>query len=182
VERRNQSIIGMVRSMLKAMSMSGKLWGEAVATAVFIFNRLPTQSVEGRTLYEVWHGSMPSVQFFRTFGCVAHIKQGNKQLDKLEDKSNLVVLIGYEPGSKAWRFFNPVTRSMFQEMLCLKRIDHGVGNKLKSVMMNRSSWSMSLLVVCMELGESGMKSIWVFHKMYPWWIRCTLLIHLKMVR
>jgi hypothetical protein len=41
---------------------------------------------------------------------VAHIKRGNKQLNKLEDRSMLVVFIGYEPGSKAWRFYNPVTR------------------------------------------------------------------------
>jgi hypothetical protein len=112
VERRNQSILGMARSMLKAMSMSGWLWGEAVATVVFILNRSPTQSVEGRTPYEVWHDTKPSVQFFRTFGCVAHIKQGNKQLNKLEDRSISVVFIGYEPSSKAWRFYNPATRKV----------------------------------------------------------------------
>jgi hypothetical protein len=66
--------------------------------------------VEGRTPYEVWHGSKPSVHFVRTFGYVAHFKRGNKQLNKLEDRSMLVVFIGYEPGSKAWRFYNPVTR------------------------------------------------------------------------
>jgi hypothetical protein len=104
--------MGMVRSMLKAMSVSGWLWGEAVATAVFILNRSSAQSVEGRTPYEVWHGTKPSVQFFCTFGCVAHIKQGNKQLSKLEDRSIPVVFIGYEPGSKAWRFYDPVTRKV----------------------------------------------------------------------
>jgi hypothetical protein len=66
--------------------------------------------VEGRTPYEVWHGSKPSIHFVRTFGYVTHIKRGNKQLNKLEDRSMLVVFIGYEPGSKAWRFYNPVTR------------------------------------------------------------------------
>jgi hypothetical protein len=79
-------------------------------TAVFILNRSPTQSVEGRTPYEVWHGKKLSVDYFCTFGCVAHVKQGNKRLDKLEDQSTMMVFIGYEPGSKAWRFYNPVTR------------------------------------------------------------------------
>jgi hypothetical protein len=45
-----------------------------------------------------------------TFGYVVHAKQGNKRLDKLEDRSNMMVFIGYEPGSKAWRFYNPLTR------------------------------------------------------------------------
>jgi hypothetical protein len=96
--------------MMKAMSMPSWFWGEAVLTAVFILNRSPTQSVEGRTPYEVWHGMKPSVDYFRTFGCVVHVKQGNKCLGKLEDWSTMMVFIGYEPGSKAWRFYNPVTR------------------------------------------------------------------------
>jgi hypothetical protein len=41
---------------------------------------------------------------------VAHVKQGNKRLSKLEDRSTMMVFIGYEPGSKTWRFYNLVTR------------------------------------------------------------------------
>jgi hypothetical protein len=43
------------------------------------------------------------------FGCVAHVKQGNKQLSKLEDRSMPMVFIGYERGSKAWHFYNTST-------------------------------------------------------------------------
>jgi hypothetical protein len=74
VERRNQSVMEMAHNMMKAMSMPSWFWGEAVLTAVFILNRSPTQSVEGRTPYEVWHGKKPSVDYFHTFSCVAHIK------------------------------------------------------------------------------------------------------------
>jgi hypothetical protein len=81
-----------------------------VITAVFILNRSPTQSVEGKTPYEVWHGEKPSVHYLRTFGCVAHVKQGSKHLGKLEDRNTMIVFIRYESGSKAWRFYNPVTR------------------------------------------------------------------------
>jgi hypothetical protein len=109
IERRNQAVMGMARSMLKAMAAPGRFWGEVVATAVYILNRSPTQSVDGCTPYEVWHGVKPFVHHFRTFGCVAHVKQGNKRLSKLEDKSTPMVFIGYEGGSKAWRFYNPST-------------------------------------------------------------------------
>jgi hypothetical protein len=50
------------------------------------------------------------VSHLRTFGCVAHVKQGNKHLTKLEDRSTQMVFIGYESGSKAWRFCNPSTK------------------------------------------------------------------------
>ncbi|WVZ61596.1 hypothetical protein U9M48_011448 [Paspalum notatum var. saurae] len=110
VERRNQMVMGMARSMMKAMSMPGWFWGEAVTMAVFILNRSPTQRVEGKTPYEVWHGHQPAVHFFRTFGCVAHVKAGSKPLTKLEDRSTPMVFVRYEQGTKAWRFYNPVTR------------------------------------------------------------------------
>jgi hypothetical protein len=92
----------MARSMLKAMDLPGWFWGEAVTMAVYILNRSPTHSLDGQTPYEVWHGTKPSVHHMRMFGCVAHVKQGNKRLTKLEDRSTLMVFIGYEPGSKAW--------------------------------------------------------------------------------
>jgi transposase InsO family protein len=52
VERHNQTMLGMARSMMKSTGMPNWMWGEAMLTAVFILNRLPTRSVNGKTLYE----------------------------------------------------------------------------------------------------------------------------------
>jgi hypothetical protein len=38
------------------------------------------------------------------------VKQGNKKLAKLEDRSTPMVSVGYESGSKACRFYNPGTK------------------------------------------------------------------------
>ena len=47
VERRNQTVVGMARSMMKAKSMSTRFWGEAVTTVVFILNHVPTKALKG---------------------------------------------------------------------------------------------------------------------------------------
>jgi hypothetical protein len=99
----------MARSMMKGMNVPGWLWGEAVSTAVFILNRSPTRSVEGKTPYEVWYGSKPTVHFFRTFGCTAYVKVAGGHQHKLDDRSTPMAFIGYEPGAKAYRFYNPST-------------------------------------------------------------------------
>ena len=49
VERQNQMVVGMARSMMKAKSMPAQFWGEAVTTAVFILNRAPTKALKGVT-------------------------------------------------------------------------------------------------------------------------------------
>lgn len=97
---------------MKAKSVSTALWGEAMSMAVFILNRSPMKSVVGKTPYEVWHGKKLSISFLRTFGCVAQVKTVKPHLSKLEDKSTRMVFIGYEPGSKAYRLYDPVGKKV----------------------------------------------------------------------
>jgi len=109
VERRNQTIAGTARSLMKAKGLPAEFWGEAVSTAVFILNRSPTKALKGQTPYEAWHGRKPSVAFMRTFGCVAHAKNTKPGLGKLEDRSTKMVFLGYEEGSKAYRLYDPAS-------------------------------------------------------------------------
>ena len=68
VERRNQTVVGMARALLKQRGMPAFFWGEAVVSAVYILNRSPTKAVDGRTPYEAWHGRKPAVSHLRVFG------------------------------------------------------------------------------------------------------------------
>lgn len=52
MERRNQTILDMARSMLKSMRMPNWFSGEEVTATVFIFSRAPTRSVESKDLVE----------------------------------------------------------------------------------------------------------------------------------
>ena len=108
VERRNQTVVEMARSMMKAKGMPTAFWGKAVSTAVFILNRAPTKALKGKTPFEAWHGRKPSVAFMRTFGCIVHVKNTKPGLTKLEDRSTKMVFLGYEEGSKAYRLYDPV--------------------------------------------------------------------------
>jgi transposase InsO family protein len=49
VERRNQTIVGMARSILKAKALPNFFWGEAVHIAVHLLNRAPTRALDGKT-------------------------------------------------------------------------------------------------------------------------------------
>jgi hypothetical protein len=47
VERRNQTVVAMARSMMKSKGMPGRFWGETVSTAVYLLNKVPTKCVVG---------------------------------------------------------------------------------------------------------------------------------------
>jgi hypothetical protein len=110
VEQPNQSIIDMARCLLKMKALPGYLLGEAVATAVHILNRAPTRTLDNKTPYEAWHGAVPTVHYMWTFGCIAHVKITRPGLNKLDDRSIKTIFMGYEPGSKAYRCYNPVDK------------------------------------------------------------------------
>jgi hypothetical protein len=54
-------MVGMARSLLKAKGLPGWLWGEAVATAVYLLNRSPTKGVKGKTTFEAGFRKKPGV-------------------------------------------------------------------------------------------------------------------------
>lgn len=110
VERRNQTVVAMARCMMKAKNMPGEFWGEAVTTAVYILNQAPTKSVRDKTPFEAWHGRTPAVHYFRTFGCIVYVKEVKPHINKLDDRSKAMVFLGYEPGSKAYRIYDPVAK------------------------------------------------------------------------
>ena len=53
VERRNHTLLDMVRCMLINSSLPKFLWGEALKTTDYISNQVPNKSVL-KTTYELW--------------------------------------------------------------------------------------------------------------------------------
>ncbi|KAM1602990.1 hypothetical protein ACFX1Z_029648 [Malus domestica] len=69
-ERMNRTLIGMVRSMMTRSKLLGFLWGEALKTATYILNRVPSKAVSS-TPFEIWNGRKPSFNHFHVWGCKA---------------------------------------------------------------------------------------------------------------
>ena len=61
------------------------------------------------TPYEAWKGSKPSVAHLKVFGCVGFVKK-LRGLSKLSDRSEAMVYLGVEEGTKGYRLYNPRSR------------------------------------------------------------------------
>ena len=110
-ERRNRTILNMVRSMLKSKNLSHEFSGEAAATAVYVLNHCPTKRLEFKVLEEVWTGKKPSIRHFRVFGslCYRHIPDQKRR--KLDDKSEQMIFVCYN-STGSYKLFNPKTRQV----------------------------------------------------------------------
>ena len=82
-ERRNHTLLDMVRSMMSLIDLPLLFWRYALETAAFTFNRAPSKSVE-TTPYELWFGKKPKLSFLKVWGCDAYVKK--LQPENLEPK------------------------------------------------------------------------------------------------
>ena len=105
-ERRNRTLLDMVRCMLTHSSLPDFLWGDALRTAVYILNQVPSKSVP-KTPYELIYGKKPSLRHFRVWGCKAEVRPFIPSTRKLDSKTVSGFFIGYCIGSRGSRFYCP---------------------------------------------------------------------------
>lgn len=58
----------------------------------------------------------PTVEYFRVFGCIAHVHIPDQKRSKLDDKSLECVLLGVSDESKAYRLFDPASKKIIVSM------------------------------------------------------------------
>jgi len=91
-ERRNRTMLDMVRSMMSQSDLPLSFWCYALEIAAFTLNRVPSKSVD-KTPYEIWTGKTPSLSFLKNWDCKAFVKR--LQSDKLAPKSYKCIFVGY---------------------------------------------------------------------------------------
>ena len=109
-ERMNRTLCEAARCMLHHANLSKKYWAEAVATAAYVRNRLPTASHKNNvTPYEKWYGRKPTLDHMRVFGCAAYAHVLAQLRRKLDKKCQKLRFVGYSIQSKAYRLYDEST-------------------------------------------------------------------------
>ena len=114
-ERKNRTIMNMVRSMLKSKHLPKELWGEAVSTATYIMNRCPTKKLNNITPEECWSGNKPNVNHLRVFGSITYRHIPDQLRKKLDDKSEQLILVGYH-STGGYKLLDPVNKQVIISM------------------------------------------------------------------
>ena len=109
-ERRNRTLLDMVRSMMSQADLPLSFWGYALETAMFTLNRVPTKSVE-KTPYAIWTGKRPGLSFLKVWGCEAYVKR--LMSDNLTPKSDKCFFVGYPRETKGYYFYNKTEGKVF---------------------------------------------------------------------
>lgn len=102
-ERLNRTLQEKALSMLTASGLERKFWNEAISTANYIKNRLPTSAFGKQfakeTPAEIWYGQKPNLSNVRIFGSICYNHIPSEKRSKLEPKAVKCLMLGYASNS-----------------------------------------------------------------------------------
>ncbi|GJZ40514.1 retrotransposon protein, putative, ty1-copia subclass [Tanacetum coccineum] len=112
-ERRNRTLLDMVRSMMTQTTLPKSFWDYSLESAARILNMVSTKKVE-KTPYEIWHGQAPKLSYLKVWGCEALVKRDTlTKPDKLEPKALKCIFVGYPKETMRYFFYYPLENKIF---------------------------------------------------------------------
>ena len=102
-EHRNRTLLEMVRSMMTQANLHISFWGDALLTATYVLNHVPSKSVAS-TPYELWTGRKPSLDYLWPWGSMAYVLDSSHKYGKLGPRGKKCIFIRYSDVSKGYVF------------------------------------------------------------------------------
>lgn len=95
----------VARSMMFHTNVPKKFCGDALVSACYLINRIPTKILNDISPFEVLNKIKPYINHLRMFGCVCFVLIQGEQRNKLEAKSAKVMFIGYYTTQKGYKCY-----------------------------------------------------------------------------
>ncbi|KAL0454256.1 UNVERIFIED_CONTAM: hypothetical protein Slati_0764800 [Sesamum latifolium] len=109
-ERRNRTLLDMVRSMMNFTGLPLSFWEYALKTTAKLLNMAPSKIVS-QTPYEIWHGKPTSYKYLRVRGSFVYVKRVVG--DKLDSRFSLCSFLGYSKETAGYYFYDPSEQKVF---------------------------------------------------------------------
>ncbi|WZZ44848.1 hypothetical protein YC2023_041107 [Brassica napus] len=109
-ERKNRHLMEVARSMMFHANVPKRFWGDAVQTACYLINKIPTKNLKNLSPFEVLNKTKPHLDHLKVFGCLCYALVPGERRNKLEAKSTKAMFIGYSITQKGYKCYDTITR------------------------------------------------------------------------
>ncbi|GJT15939.1 retrovirus-related pol polyprotein from transposon TNT 1-94, partial [Tanacetum coccineum] len=116
VERQNRTLVEAARTMLSASKLPLFFWAEAITTACYTQNRSIIIPTHEKMAYHIINDRKPSIKHLHIFGCTCYLTRDGENLDKMKEKGDPCILVGYSTQSKGYRVYNKRTRLIVESI------------------------------------------------------------------
>nr|GEX89847.1 hypothetical protein [Tanacetum cinerariifolium] len=89
---------------------------EAIATACYTQNRSIIILTHDKIAYHIINDMKPLIKHLYIFGCICYLTRDGENLDKMKEKGDPCILVGYSTQSKGYRVYNKRTRLIVESI------------------------------------------------------------------
>lgn len=98
-ERKNRHLLEVARALMFSMNVPKYLWGNALLTACYLVNRMPSRVLKFETPLDCLKKSFPTSRLFtnlplKVFGCTCYVYIPNIFRSKLDPKAEKCIFLG----------------------------------------------------------------------------------------
>ena len=112
-ERRHRHIVETGLTLLSHASLPLTLWTYAFSTAVYLINRMPTQTLNLSSPFDLIFQTPPNYSKLKIFGCLCYPWLRPYSSHKLEPRSIPCVFLGYSLSQSAYLCLDPTTSKTY---------------------------------------------------------------------
>ena len=120
VERKNRTILEITRALMLESKVPTHFWPEAIATSVFLMNRLPTKILNKKIPLDILSKLTKIPQYLnlqpKVFGCTVYVHIPKHERNKLSPCATKCVFIGYGINQRGYRCLDPQTKKVITTM------------------------------------------------------------------
>nr|GFA01760.1 hypothetical protein [Tanacetum cinerariifolium] len=129
----NRTLVKAARTMLSVAKVPLFFWAEAIVIACFTQNRSLIIHRHEKTPYHIINARKLSVKFFYIFGSLCYIIRDGENLDKMKEKGDACIFVGYSTQSRAYSVFNKRTRVIVETIhVSLDKLPHMASDHVSS--------------------------------------------------
>ena len=120
-ERKNRHLLEVARSLMFSTNVPKLFWGEAVLTAAYLINRMPSRVLKFQTPCQTLLKSFPTTRLIsivppKIFGCSVFVHINQQHRSKLDPRSLKCIFLGYSANKKGYKCYSSVTRKFYNSM------------------------------------------------------------------
>jgi hypothetical protein len=106
-ERKNITIMEVVKTMIHDQDLPMHLWEEATRTTMYVHNILSHSALGFKTPEEMFSGKKTKVSHLKIFGCPIFVHVPKEKRTELDPSGKKRIFVGYCEVSKAFRTYIP---------------------------------------------------------------------------
>lgn len=115
-ERKNRHLLEVARSLMFQMNVPKFLWSEAVMTAAYLINRMPSRILGMKSPTDLLFGKREFVIPPKVFGCVCFVQDLRPKVGKLDPHAIKCVFVGYGARQKGYKCWDPIGKKLYVSM------------------------------------------------------------------